>query len=152
MKIHDWKEVIEYFSRAGYEEELWDYATALRSCDGKEFESAWKMLITCLIRGKCESAFDITNTFWEMRFHYNEDISKKLNNCDMPSHWVGHSIAGLNSLSIYYRNALNNKVISSLLSKLKFDLLGINKNIEDIPITVEKIINLLYEDNSKNGK
>ena len=62
MKIHKWRNVIEYFFDINRDLDfLWDYVTALRGDDNEC--NVWKYMVTCLIRGRGLNgiAFDIGN-------------------------------------------------------------------------------------------
>ena len=151
MKIHNWEEVIEYFLKTKDEEHLWDYVTALRSCDECS-NYMWKYMITSLIRGDGTMSSNINDTKMILNTQTDEVIHNRLNRGKFSSHWRIHSIYGFVSLAFYYENALNSKKISDLIIKLKCDLDGINGNIEHIPFRVRKIINILFEKYSDNGK
>ena len=150
MKIHNWKEVIEYFLETKNDEYLWNYVTALRS--GDDVHDMWKLMVTSLIRGEGlnDMAWGVSWTKDCLRNYDDEYIKRKLTNPSMklPSHYVSHIQRGLESLAVYYRDVIKNYIIYSLLKLLSEEMV---MNRKEIPKNVRHIINILYED-SKNGK
>lgn len=151
MKIHDWRKVIEYFLEKEYYAYLWDYVTALRS--GDNAHDIWKSMITCLIRGEGLNsiAWDISSGKECLRLYDDDAIRFRLveSSKKIPIHYFHHSRKGIIALAFYYRERLGNEEVSDLLLKLSEKVTGGRK---EIPDTVRKVINILFEDNSKNGK
>jgi len=149
MKIHKWEEVIKYFLDKHYNSYLWNYVTALRS--GDDTHDVWKFMITTMIRGEGldSIAWDISWSKDCLREYEDETISYKMsNNFKMtPSHYISHSQRGLESLAIYYRDVIKNDNVADLLKQLSSKIA--DDRIE-IPKIVRRIINILYENNSKN--
>lgn len=149
MKIHKWKDVIEYFEETKNDHCLWNYVTALRGCDKDNTFDTWKYLITCLIRGKCKRAFDIEKTKNVLDSTNDSDLVNLLEK-NVSFHWLSHSNDGLVSLGKFYEESMGNQLIHDLLFKLGESLIR-PKNRLNIIIKMREIINILYEDDLKNG-
>lgn len=149
MKKHTWKDVMKYFAEHEQIGELWDYVTSLRGPDYSSY--SWKMVITCIIRGECKTAYGIDTAKSFLDSWENKDITQNLRSEDSKSdstHWFSHSIYAVECLSKYYSNAMDNLVVADLFSKLAvaLDEREIDERVNIVPIITRKIIEELYKD------
>ena len=151
MKVHNWKEVIKYFIDEDRDTELWDYISALRGPDDDSGSKIWKKMITCLIRGDCQTAFGIEETKEILTRWDNAKLIMSLYNSFRftSNHWFNHSIFALQCLVTYYNEMYNIK-IHDLLSEL---ILGLNQRerngtdgVAHIVAIVREIVKEMYEE------
>lgn len=142
MEIHNWADVIKFCQEKRGEIYLWNYITALRSCDGAS--DNWKALITCLIRGECNIAWNITETRNYIKRIVRGDTEKHIRGLyesTITTHYRNHSMEGFMVLSEYYEDI--DSITAGLFRNLACSIspaLNIEKMIE----IETKILNRLF--------
>ena len=138
MEPHSWNKIIKYFNDSSdFEINLWRYVTALRGPDDDSI--VWKKILTCLLRGQCSNALNITDTFAYFKGENFEKIHTELNNTfeKIPLHYLYHTADGFEALSDYYYVEMKNKQLGRLFSRLSqqirhYDTLQIARIVKTI--------------------
>ena len=144
MELHSWNEIIKYFSdNAESQTILWDYVTALRGPDIDNPD--WKLMLTCLLRGQCSDALDITDTFSYVRNESFTVINKQLTATleQLPIHYLFHTVNGFRALSEYYYKEMGNAQLAELFLELSLQLS--KQNLFNIVFLVEEIVDIMHD-------